>query len=109
MTPGVPCPLASGPPECYAARFHELFGSLAQQREFRELPGRAAAPRDRNKTLTALAGAESVAGAQLPSVQRLQLFCPISVGSGYDNYGTYKTPTIQDWLASIFRAPDLVA
>ena len=32
------------------------------------------APRDRNKTLTALAGAEPVAGAQHRSVQRLQFF-----------------------------------
>src|SRR6266496_4344074 len=32
------------------------------------------APRDRNKTLTALAGAEPVTGAQLPAVQRLQFF-----------------------------------
>src|SRR5580700_3276745 len=32
------------------------------------------APRDRNKTLTALAGAEPVAGAQHPAVQRLQFF-----------------------------------
>jgi SRSO17 transposase len=32
------------------------------------------APRDWNKTLTALAGAELVAGAQHPAVQRLQFF-----------------------------------
>ena len=32
------------------------------------------APRDRNKTLTALAGAEPVAGAQHAAVQRLQFF-----------------------------------
>ena len=32
------------------------------------------APRDRNKTLTALAGAEPVTGAQHQSVQRLQFF-----------------------------------
>ncbi|MFG2525227.1 hypothetical protein [Streptomyces sp. NPDC048527] len=31
-------------------------------------------PRDRNKTLTALAGAEPVVGAQHASVQRLQFF-----------------------------------
>ncbi|MEU2391824.1 transposase [Streptomyces sp. NPDC007369] len=31
-------------------------------------------PRERNKTLTALAGAEPVAGAQHPAVQRLQFF-----------------------------------
>jgi hypothetical protein len=32
------------------------------------------APRDRNKTLTALAGAEPVTAAQHPAVQRLQFF-----------------------------------
>src|ERR1700750_2601759 len=32
------------------------------------------APRERNKTLTALAGAEPIAGAQHPAVQRLQFF-----------------------------------
>jgi hypothetical protein len=32
------------------------------------------APRDRNKTLTALAGAQPVTGAQHPAVQRLQFF-----------------------------------
>ncbi len=35
--------------------------------------------RDRNKTLTALAGAEPVTGAQLPAVQRLQFFLSESV------------------------------
>jgi DNA-binding NarL/FixJ family response regulator len=34
------------------------------------------APRDRNKTLTALVGAEPVTGAQHPAVQRLQFFLP---------------------------------
>ncbi|MEU9327626.1 hypothetical protein AB0D91_28070 [Streptomyces canus] len=32
------------------------------------------APRDRNKTITCLAGADSVAGAGIPGVQRLQFF-----------------------------------
>ena len=46
-----------------------------QRRGFRQkyLAG-LLAPRDRNKTLTALAGAEPVAGAQHPAVQRLQFF-----------------------------------
>jgi hypothetical protein len=51
-----------------------LFGSLAQRRGFREYLAGLLAPRDRNKTLTALAGAEPVAGAQHPAVQRLQFF-----------------------------------
>ena len=60
--------------EGYAARFDDLFGSLAQRRGFREYLAGLLAPRDRNKTLTALAGAEPVAGAQHPAVQRLQFF-----------------------------------
>jgi DDE superfamily endonuclease len=47
---------------------------LAQRRGFREYLAGLLAPRDRNKTLTALAGAEPVAGAQHRSVQRLQFF-----------------------------------
>nr|WP_269785778.1 transposase [Streptomyces antimycoticus] len=35
---------------------------------------RLLAPRERNKTLTCLAGAEPVAGAQHPAVERLQFF-----------------------------------
>jgi DDE superfamily endonuclease len=47
---------------------------VAQRRGFREYLAGLLAPRDRNKTLTALAGAEPVAGAQHRSVQRLQFF-----------------------------------
>jgi hypothetical protein len=74
MTRRVPCPPAPGPLEGYAARFDDLFGALAQRRGFREYLAGLLAPRDRNKTLTALAGAEPVAGAQHPAVQRLQFF-----------------------------------
>src|ERR1700728_1630847 len=74
MTRRVPCPPAPGPLEGYAARFDELFGSLAQRRGFREYLAGLLGPRDRNKTLTALAGAEPVEGAQLAAVQRLQFF-----------------------------------
>src|SRR5215469_10104893 len=74
MTARRPCPAAPGPLEEYAARFDDLFGRLAQRRGFREYLAGLLAPRDRNKTLTALAGAEPVAGAQHPAVQRLQFF-----------------------------------
>jgi len=47
---------------------------VAQRRGFREYLAGLLAPRDRNKTLTALAGAEPVTGAQHPAVQRLQFF-----------------------------------
>ena len=78
MTRRVPCPPAPGPLEGYAARFDDLFGSLAQRRGFRECLTGLPAPRDRNKTLTALAGAGPVTGAQHPAVQRLQFFLPES-------------------------------
>jgi hypothetical protein len=74
MTQRRPCPAAPGPLEGYAARFDDLFGSLAQRRGFREYLAGLLAPRERNKTLTALAGAEPVAGAGHRSVQRLQFF-----------------------------------
>jgi DDE superfamily endonuclease len=74
MTRRRPCPPAPGPLEEYAARFDDLFGVLAQRRGFREYLAGLLAPRDRNKTLTALAGAEPVTGAQHPAVQRLQFF-----------------------------------
>jgi hypothetical protein len=74
MTGRRPCPAAPGPLEGYAARFDDLFGRLAQRRGFREYLAGLLAPRERNKTLTALAGAEPVTGAQRPAAQRLQFF-----------------------------------
>jgi hypothetical protein len=74
MTKPVPSPPAPGPLEEYAARFDDLFTRVAQRRGFREYLAGLLAPRDRNKTLTALAGAEPVTGAQHPAVQRLQFF-----------------------------------
>src|SRR5436190_23564931 len=74
MTGRRPCPAAPGPLEGYAARFDDLFTRMAQRRGFREYLAGLLAPRDRNKTLTALAGAEPVTGAQHPAVQRLQFF-----------------------------------
>src|SRR6266704_3187337 len=74
MTKPVACPPAPGPLEGYAARFDDLFTRVAQRRGFREYLAGLLAPRDRNKTLTALAGAEPVAGAQHAAVQRLQFF-----------------------------------
>ena len=74
MTARRPCPVAPGPLEGYAARFDELFARVAQRRGFREYLAGLLAPRDRNKTLTALAGAEPVVAAQAKGVQRRQLF-----------------------------------
>ncbi|WP_372408842.1 IS701 family transposase [Streptomyces luteireticuli] len=74
MTARRPCPPAPGPLEEYAARFDDLFVSLAQRRGFREYLAGLLAPRDRNKTLTCLAGAEPVTAAGTAAVQRLQFF-----------------------------------
>ena len=74
MTARRPCPPAPGPLEDYAQRFDALFSSLAQRRGFRDYLQGLLLPRDRNKTLTGLAGAEPMAGAQHREVQRLQWF-----------------------------------
>ena len=74
MTKRLPCPPAPGPLEDYAAQFDALFGSLAQRRGFRACLQGLLLPRDRNKTLTALAGTEPVIGAQHRAVQGLQWF-----------------------------------
>src|SRR5215218_3597634 len=74
MSKRLPCPPAPGPLEEYAARFDELFGTLAQRRGFREYLRGLLVPKDRNKTLTALANTEAIVGAQGASAQRLQFF-----------------------------------
>jgi hypothetical protein len=74
MTSRRPCPPAPGPLEAYAARFDPEFSSLAQRRGFRDYLQGLLLPRDRNKTLTGLAGAEPITGAQHRDVQRLQWF-----------------------------------
>jgi SRSO17 transposase len=68
------CPPAPGPLEEFAGRFDDVFGRLAQRRAFREYLAGLLLPRDRNKTLTGLAGTEPVAGAQAAPAQRLQFF-----------------------------------
>ena len=74
MTTRRPCPPAPGPLEDYAKGFDSLFSSLAQRRGLREYLQGLLLPRDRNKTLTGLAGAEPITGAQHREVQRLQWF-----------------------------------
>jgi DDE superfamily endonuclease len=68
------CPPAPGPLEDYAAHFDPLLARLAQRRGFRAYLEGLLLPRDRNKTLTGLAGAEPVVGAQHRAVQGLQWF-----------------------------------
>jgi hypothetical protein len=74
MTKRLPCPPAPGPLEDYATQFDPLLASLAQRRGLRAYLEGLLLPRDRNKTLTALAGAEPVVGAQHKAVQGLQWF-----------------------------------
>jgi SRSO17 transposase len=74
MTVRRACAPAPGPLEDYAQQFDDLFGVLAQREGFRAYLQGLLLPRDRNKTLTALAGTEPVVGAQAASVQRLQFF-----------------------------------
>ena len=74
MTSRRPCPPAPGPLEDYAQRFDPLLTSVAQRRGLRGYLQGLLLPRDRNKTLTGLADAEPIVGAQHREVQRLQWF-----------------------------------
>ena len=74
MSAGRPCPRAPGPLEDFAVQFDPIFGSYAQRVNFRNDVSGLLPPRDRARTLTALAGAEPVVQAQAAPVQRLQFF-----------------------------------
>ncbi len=74
MTRRIDCPSVPGPLEEYAAHFDDLFTQVAQRRGFRAYLAGLLLPRDRNKTLTGLAGAEPIVEAQEAPVQRLQFF-----------------------------------
>jgi DDE superfamily endonuclease len=74
MSDRLPCPPAPGPLEGYAAHFDPLFRKLGQRRSFRTYLEGLLLPRERNKTLTGLAGAEPIVQAQAGPVQRLQFF-----------------------------------
>jgi SRSO17 transposase len=65
--PPVPLPL-----EQYAHAFDDLFHPYIQRRRFRDYLAGLLLPRDRNKTLTALVGAEPIMQAQTAPVQQLQ-------------------------------------
>jgi SRSO17 transposase len=67
--PPIPAPL-----EAYAAQFDDLFSRANQRQAFRHYLAGLLLPAERNKTLTALANAEPIVGAQHPAVQRLQWF-----------------------------------
>ena len=75
MTRRLPVAPSPGPLEEYAARFDDLFRRARAQREgFRRYLEGLLLPAERNKTLTALANTEPVAGAQRKEAQSLQWF-----------------------------------
>jgi DDE superfamily endonuclease len=74
MTKRLPVSQAPGPLEDYCARFDDLFGARAQREGFRRYLEGLLLPAERNKTLTALANTEPVAGAQRKEAQSLQWF-----------------------------------
>ena len=74
MTGRLPCPPAPGWLEGHAGRFDAPVRPVWRSGGGSGVPDRAAGAAERNKTLTALAGAEPVTGAGHPAVQRLQFF-----------------------------------
>ena len=74
MTRRLPAEPAPGSLESYAARFDDLFDTLAQRQAFRRYLEGLLLPAERNKTLTALANTEPVVGAQRKEAQGLQWF-----------------------------------
>src|SRR3954451_10770028 len=74
MTKRLPADPAPGPLEDFAARFDDLFATLAQRRAFRRYLEGLLLSAERNKTLTALANTEPLVGAQRKEAQGLQWF-----------------------------------
>jgi len=74
MTKRYPVSPAPGPLEYYVHGFDALFGARAQRLSFRRYLEGLLLPAERNKTLTALANTEPVAGAQRKEAQSLQWF-----------------------------------
>ena len=65
---------APGPLEAYALQFDDLFSKVSQREAFRRYLEGLLLPTERNNTLTALANAEPIRGAQDAAVQALQWF-----------------------------------
>jgi hypothetical protein len=69
-----PAEPAPAPLEAYCQQFDDCFRTVNQRTAFRRYLAGLLLPAERNKTLTALANAESITGPQQPGVQRLQWF-----------------------------------
>lgn len=82
MTERKAIPTAPGPLEGYATQFDDLWAKAAQRESFRAYLQGLLLPRDRNKTLTGLAGARPIEDAQHPRVQKLQYFLSESPWDG---------------------------
>jgi hypothetical protein len=94
--PTAPCPL-----EDYAAQFDGLWAKAAQRESFRAYLQGLLLPRDRNKTLTALAGARPIEDGEHSRVQKLQCFLS-------ESPGTVKPSTPAAWSCSwMTQAPVL--
>jgi hypothetical protein len=74
MTKRIPPTPSPGPLEDYAQHFDDLFAQRSQRASFRRYLEGLLLPTERNKTLTGLANAEPVEGAQHPEAQKLQWF-----------------------------------
>jgi len=74
MTQRLAATPAPGSLEVYAQQFDALFSKRNQREAFRHYLEGLLLPAERNKTLTALANAEPIVGAQHPAVQALQWF-----------------------------------
>ena len=83
MTRRLPVASPPGPLEDYALRFDDLLRARAQREGFRRYLEGLLLPAERNKTLTALANTEPVAGAQRKEAQSLQRFLS---ESGWDQH-----------------------
>src|SRR5258708_40282096 len=86
----VPLPL-----DQYAQAFDDLFHTPIQRRRFRDYLAGLLLPRDRNKTRTALAGAEPSPQAQTAPVQQLQ-FCVSEADWGAEAVTTRRIERLRD-------------
>ncbi len=97
MTRRLACPPAPGPLEDDAAQFDDLFETLAQRRGFRTSLQGVLLPRERNKTLTALVGAEpgprGASARSIPTSSGSNSSCP-------NRPGTPRRSTPDAWNCS---------